>query len=99
MGKHFAAQRHESVGNGEKAGLKAIGAFSSVFLGVCSLAIGNVNAAETKSNETYQDAETLLVTGEKIKRSILTPALASKCSTATASPQCLMRHRFPICCA
>ena len=70
MGKHFAAQRHESVGNGEKAGLKAIGAFSSVFLGVCSLAIGNVNAAETKSNETYQDAETLLVTGEKIKRSI-----------------------------
>lgn len=54
MGKHFAAQRHESVGNGEKAGLKAIGAFSSVFLGVCSLAIGNVNAAETKSNETYQ---------------------------------------------
>ena len=70
MGKHFAAQRHESVGNGEKAGLKAIGAFSSVFLGVCSLAIGNVNAAETKSNETHQDAETLLVTGEKIKRSI-----------------------------
>ena len=70
MGKHFAAQRHESVGNGEKAGLKAIGAFSSVFLGVCSLAIGNVNAAETKSNETYQDAETLLVTGEKVKRSI-----------------------------
>lgn len=50
--------------------MKAIGAFSSVFLGVCSLAIGNVNAAETKSNETYQDAETLLVTGEKIKRSI-----------------------------
>jgi outer membrane receptor protein involved in Fe transport len=50
--------------------LKAIGAFSSVFLGVCSLAIGNVNAAETKSNETYQDAETLLVTGEKVKRSI-----------------------------
>ena len=46
MGKHFAAQRHESVGNGEKAGMKAIGAFSSVFLGVCSLAIGNVNAAE-----------------------------------------------------
>lgn len=70
MGKHFAAQRHASVGNGEKTGLKAIGAFSSVFLGVCSLAIGNVNAAETKSNETYQDAETLLVTGEKIKRSI-----------------------------
>ncbi|BBO60988.1 TonB-dependent receptor [Serratia marcescens] len=70
MGKHFAAQRHESVGNGEKAGLKAIGAFSSVFLGVCSLAIGNVNAAETKSNETYKDAETLLVTGEKVKRSI-----------------------------
>ncbi|MGV8577189.1 hypothetical protein ACV355_30105, partial [Pseudomonas aeruginosa] len=35
-----------------------------------SLAIGNVNAAETKSNETYQDAETLLVTGEKVKRSI-----------------------------
>ncbi|HAT4519450.1 MULTISPECIES: TonB-dependent receptor [Serratia] len=70
MGKHFAAQRHESVGNGEKTGMKAIGAFSSVFLGVCSLAIGNVNAAETKSNETYQDAETLLVTGEKIKRSI-----------------------------
>lgn len=50
--------------------MKAIGAFSSVFLGVCSLAIGNVNAAETKSNETYQDAETLLVTGEKVKRSI-----------------------------
>ncbi|NRN14028.1 MULTISPECIES: TonB-dependent receptor [Serratia] len=70
MGKHFAAQRHESVGNGEKAGMKALGAFSSVFLGVCSLAIGNVNAAETKSNETYQDAETLLVTGEKVKRSI-----------------------------
>ena len=48
MGKHFAAQRHESVGNGEKAGMKAIGAFSSVFLGVCSLAIGKIGRASCR---------------------------------------------------
>ena len=80
MSKHSAAQRHKIVGNKEKAGLQAIGAFSSLFLGLCSLSVGSVNAAavdekvqeaaDSKRNDNWQDSESLLVTGEKIKRSI-----------------------------
>ena len=70
MGKHSAAQWHKNVGNREKSGLQTIGAFTSLFLGLCSLSIGAAGAADNGSNETSQDAETLLVTGEKVKRSI-----------------------------
>jgi outer membrane receptor protein involved in Fe transport len=80
MSKHSMAQRHKIVGNKEKAGLQAIGAFSSLFLGLCSLSVGSVNAAalddkvqetaDSKRNDNWQDSESLLVTGEKIKRSI-----------------------------
>ncbi len=80
MSKHSAAQRHKIVGNKEKAGLQAIRAFSSLFLGLCSLSVGSVNAAavdekvqeaaDSKRKDNWQDSESLLVTGEKIKRSI-----------------------------
>ncbi|WP_409076236.1 TonB-dependent receptor (plasmid) [Pantoea sp. C3] len=78
MGKHFAAHRRFLAGNRPITGLKNTVTFPSILFGLCTVFPVSVTAApaessteqRTSSEESYEDTQTLVVTGEKTERSI-----------------------------